>query len=171
MNTSPYRFTLRRSMVDRPRRPLGVTMVNPSTASEVFVSDAASNDNTIRSLIRIAEYNGFDGLVVTNLSPYKATDPVELVEAIRAGKDVFAAGDGSHIVEMARLCEVIVCAWGTAAGRHPALEARASAVRALLLEHKPVIHCFGRTKDGWPKHPLFLARETKIIPWATRGTA
>ncbi len=71
---------------------------------------------------------------------------------------------------MARECEVVVCAWGAAAGRHPALEARASYVQRLLLRHKAAIHCLGRTKSGWPSHPLYLPRETNIITWRTRAS-
>jgi hypothetical protein len=165
-----YRFTLRRSITDNPTRPLGICMVNPSMASEEFVDDKTSNDNTIRSVCRIAAHNGFDGIMVVNVSPFRATDPDRLVDAIRAGLDVFTPVDNDPaIAAMCARCEVVVAAWGAIPLKHRVLELRTSEVRAALLRHKPVVHCFGRTKDGWPKHPLFLPPHTQIVPFATRG--
>lgn len=160
---SLYRFTLERRWSDGSRR-LGVCMVNPSTAeSDVLGAD----DNTIRSLIRIATGAGFDGLVVGNVSPFRATNPIDLVDSLQAGIDVFQREENDrHLVDVCRRCEVVVCAWGAVVGRHPALEERASQVRELLLTHARRLHCFGKTKEGWPKHPLYLAATTPIVPFA-----
>ena len=163
-----YRFRLRRGR--RPFRTLGICMINPSQATDEFIDDKTSNDNTIRSLIRIAEFNQFDAIFVTNVAPYRATDPKELVEAIRAGVDVFKSHENAAaLADMASSCERIVCAWGAAAGLCSDLEKRASDVRAFLLILHPLLYCFGRTKTGWPKHPLYLPRETPIVPFASRS--
>lgn len=170
-NMSPYRYSLHRSIGDNPRRPLGVTMVNPSVATTEYIDDKTSNDNTIRSLIRIAEWNGFDAIFVTNISPWRATDPTELLEAIRSGKDVFSVKENAEaLAQMADLCGTVVCAWGAIAGRCYELDKAAGDTRRFLLDRRPLLHCFGRTKDGWPKHPLFLPRTTRIVPLATRET-
>ncbi len=171
MSTPTYRYTLRRSITDNPKRPLGVVMVNPSMATEEFVDDKTSNDNTIRSLCRIAQHNGFDAISVCNVSPFRATDPLDLIDAINAGVDVFKRAENmSALVTLARACEIVVAAWGATPLKHRVLEIAASETRAWLLIQKPVIHCFGRTKDGWPKHPLYLPAHTEIRPFATRGT-
>ncbi len=167
---SIYRHTLTRYLTDvTPQRWLGVVAVNPSTAESELVSDGKSNDNTVRSLLRIAAHNGFDAVLLANLSPFRATDPTRLIQAMEDGDDVFDYHENDRVlVELARHCEVVACAWGSIPMKHPALQRRASAVRELLLDHKPVLHCFGKTKGGWPKHPLFLPRATPLTVFATR---
>lgn len=166
-----YRHTLQRyvSGDTTPKRWLGVVMVNPSTAEADL---RGANDNTIHSLLRIAEHNGFDSLSVANVSPYRATDPRELIAALESGVDVFDRGENDRVLAaLARRCEAVVCAWGATPLKHPALALRASEVRALLLGHLPLLHCFGKTKDGWPKHPLYLPRATSLVPFASRGAS
>ena len=43
--------------------------INPSTAKPNEL------DNTLKSVKRIAEYNGFDGWIMYNVYPKRATDP------------------------------------------------------------------------------------------------
>lgn len=165
-----YRHTLTRYLTgETPRRWLGVVMLNPSTADGALTG---SNDATIRSLLRIAERNEFDGLSVANVSPFRATDPADLIDSLEAGIDVFDREENNRaLVALAARCEAVVCAWGATPLKHPALDRRTSEVRALLLDRKPVLHCFGRTKEGWPKHPLYLATATPLMVFATRGGA
>ena len=165
-----FRHILHRHVTDQaPTRWLGVVMVNPSTA-ESWVNGA--NDATIRSLLRIAERNEFDGLMVGNVSPFRATDPEDLFRALDSGTDVFDREENDRaLLALASRCEAVVCAWGATPLKHRALELRASEVRALLLGRKPVLHCFGKTKTGWPKHPLYLATATSLMVFATRSEA
>lgn len=148
-----------------PLRWLGVTMINPSTAEADVEGE---DDATIRSLLRIAAHNEFEGLLVCNVSPFRATDPRALIAAIEAGVDVFDRKDNDDALATLARCEAVVCAWGATPLKHPALDRRASEVRALLLARKPVLHCFGRTKEGWPRHPLYLPAATKLQVFAIR---
>lgn len=50
--------------------------INPSTA------EPENLDNTLKSVKRIAKSNGFDGWVMYNLYPQRATNPVDLDEEI-----------------------------------------------------------------------------------------
>jgi len=61
----------------------------------------------------------------------------------------------------------VVCAWGAVPSRHPAFSARAWEVRdrLVMVDGGRLLWCFGRTKDGWPKHPLFLPQTTRIVPY------
>ena len=170
---SPYRHTLTRHLTaETPRRWLGVVMVNPSMASEVFVSDKESNDNTIRSLLRSPSTTG--STRSRSLTSRRIGRPTrcELLAALEAGFDILDHQENdAALAALARRCEAVVCAWGATPLKHPALARRASEVRALLLGHLPLLHCFGKTKDGWPKHPLYLPRATSLVPFASRGAA
>lgn len=169
---SAFRHRLARNTAgtaSAPLHPLGVVMINPSKATEHFVDDKTSNDNTIRSLLRIADANGFDGILVANVSPFVATDPNDLIRAINAGADVWdAVKNEQALAGVAARCEVVAVGWGAAPLKHPHLDRRTSEVRAFLLGRKPVLHCFGKTKDGWPRHPLYLPTTTPLQVFAQR---
>jgi len=161
-----YRFILRRAAsplfkVERRRR-LGVVMLNPSTATDT------EDDATIRSLTSIAERNGYEAITVTNVSPYRATHPMDLVAAYqRDGIDIFARERNDEAIatmlaEVGRVC----CAWGANVNRHPDLESRASEIVRMIstyTEEGPF--CMHVTKEGHPRHPLYLPRTTVIFPW------
>lgn len=165
-----YRHTLTRYLTEaKPTRWLGVTMLNPSVAE----SDVqGANDPTIRSLMRIAAFNGFDGLEVCNLSPFRATNPTDLIWALDQGADVFdRPTNNHHLKQLTAKCETLVCAWGATPLKRTALAQRASEVRELFLVRRETIYCFGRTKDGWCRHPLYLPTATPLTVFAKRGGA
>ena len=171
-----YRRALRRGIEDgravawkSPVNPLGILGVNPSVALPDFTSDK-DNDNTVRSIARIAAFNGFDAFILGNVSPFVATDPNDLITAINSGVDVWDAAKNDGVLwALASKCEVVVCAWGAAPLKHKLLERRTSEVRALLLDAKGTLHCLGRTKDGWPRHALYMPTHTPIQVFANRA--
>lgn len=124
-------------------------MLNPSTA------DAALDDPTIRRCIGFSQRWGFGGLVVVNLFALRATDPKELL------KHRSPIGDRNDaFIKMAiEGCALTVCAWGTAGN----FMQRDEQVKNLLNGHKPV-H-LGLTKNGHPKHPLYLSSTTLAQDW------
>jgi hypothetical protein len=56
-----------------------------------------------------------------------------------------------------------VCAWGTSntSGLRKAIQARATEVLGILKKRE--LHCLGTTKDGSPRHPLYLAGATRLV--------
>lgn len=145
-----YRYTL-----ERKWGPGGdyvnFCMLNPSTA------DAADDDNTIKRCTRFAQDWGYSGLIVTNLFALRSTDPRAL--------DVHPEPVGPENDEWLRLvgrhASLVVCAWGA----DRAIGGRAGQVRRLLSAERLVLHHLGLTKDGHPKHPLFLPGRLTPQPW------
>ena len=136
--------------------------MNPSTA------DDTTDDATIRSLKGIAQHNGFDAFTVTNIAPYRASEPMDLVSAYqRDGIDIFARErNDAAIAAMLAECGRVCCAWGANVIRHPDLEARASEiVRMIATYTEGGPYCMHVTKEGHPRHPLYLPRTTVIFPW------
>jgi len=126
--------------------PMVFIGLNPSTA------DASLDDPTIRRCIGFARREGCGGLVMLNLFALRSTDPVLLYPAANpVGTD-----NDRHIRE--RAVGTVVAAWGA----HPLAAARAKEVQALLTV--PLL-CLGTTKDGSPRHPLYVRADAPLLPW------
>ncbi len=124
-------------------------MLNPSTA------DATLDDPTIRRCIAFSQAWGFRSLIVVNLFALRATDPRE----IRKHPDPVGRFNNHHIVEAMENSNKTVCAWG-AGGDYMD---RPDEIRHLI----PMNQLFhlGLTKDGHPKHPLYLPSNTELQRW------
>lgn len=145
-----YRYLLRRIWdVSKPRAL--VCMLNPSTA------DAYIDDATIRSLIRLFTALGYGGFEVVNLYGWRATDPRELA---KAADPVGPRTDAILEAAIGR-CDIMVCAWGA----HPMASERAQRVWEIAQSHRPAVFCFGTTKAGHPKHPLYIKTGTPLEVW------
>lgn len=134
-------------------------MLNPSTA------DAINDDPTIRKCVAFAQREGFGRLEVVNLFAYRATDPHDLVRAHAQGFDVVGPANDTAIqwagarTDSRGYCTKI-CAWGAHGGRFPE---RVAQVKALLQGEE--LFCFGVTKEGHPRHPLYLSLDTSLVTW------
>ncbi|WP_337054989.1 DUF1643 domain-containing protein [Pseudoxanthomonas sp. USHLN014] len=145
-----YRYSLGRAGLLGSGTVLFV-MLNPSTA------DADVDDPTIRRCVSFAAGWGFNRLEVANLFAFRATDPVAMLNAF----DPIGPENNAHLLAAAARADRIVCAWGVN-GRH--LQ-RAGRVRAMLTGAGHRLHHLGLTKDGHPKHPLYLAAATEPQEW------
>ncbi len=145
-----YRYALTRTWDADGRRVLFV-MLNPSTATEL------QNDPTVERCERRARALGFGAFRVCNIFAFRATDP----KVMRAQADPVGPGNDAAIRDGAEWANTLVCAWGT----HGAHLNRGSDV-ANLLGHtgKPLFH-LGLSKDGHPKHPLYIAYAQAPQPW------
>ena len=144
-----YRYRLGRRWDDGEGKMVYFLMLNPSTA------DAEVDDATIRRCMGFAMDWGYGRLVVGNLYGYRATDPRELARAV----DPVGPSNDSHVLSDAVLADRIVCAWGA----HPMASKRSEAMLGMLKEAglmRNVGH-LGMTKEGQPRHPLFLAKTTR----------
>ena len=122
---------------------------NPSKA------DALIDDPTVRRGWGYTRAWGYHRMVFMNTSPHRSTDPDS---ALMPPEAVLAEND-THLRFAAAEADLIVCAWGTKAS--PALAARAVAI---LRCQKP-LHVLALSKDGIPKHPLYLAKNTPLQPY------
>lgn len=144
-----YRYRLWR-IWDRDRHPTAFVMLNPSTA------DADLDDPTIRRCVGFARSWGAGGIVVVNLFAFRATDPADLARSGAGGVDLAGADRDLHLQEVFGVVDSVVCAWGAC----PVV--RSEHVRAVLslIPASVEVTCLGRTKEGHPRHPLYLAAST-----------
>lgn len=147
-----YRYTLWREF-DLDQRG-GYAMfigLNPSTADEV------QDDPTIRRCIGFAKRWGYGALCMTNLFAYRAIDPLDM----KRHPHPVGPENEQHLVRCAAEAGVVVAAWGT----HGYFMARGREVSTMLDD----LHCLGVTKDGSPKHPLYLPKNAELRTFGLHG--
>ena len=146
-----YRYLLRRTWDHNKPRAL-VIMLNPSTA------DAKIDDATIRSLTRLLRGLGYGSFEVVNLFAFRATDP----EALFKVADPVGPRNLGIIEAAIGRCDIAIYAWGA----HPmATDAASIDIRNAVSSRRPAAYCFGKTKSGAPKHPLYIKSGTALEVW------
>ncbi len=148
-DTGAYRYRLGR-VRDGGSGTVVFIMLNPSTA------DAEVNDPTIRRCIGFAWDWGHRALTVVNLFAYRATTPKEL----RRATDPIGPANDQHILAAVGAADAVVVAWGV----HGALHGRGREVMRLLSQG-PQLTCLGVTKEGLPRHPLYMPKRARPTPY------
>lgn len=151
-----YRYQLRRKWADG--KPAIVwCMLNPSTA------DALEDDATIRRIVSFSARRGYGRLEVVNLWALRATNP----DALQYHPDPVGQLNATAISQVLADPEVTmaVCAWGANLRRicpRPAMS-----LHFINTAHRNGVPtmCLGRTKEGYPKHPVRLSGETELVPY------
>lgn len=143
-----YRYLLTRELGEGDGTVV-FCMLNPSTA------DASANDPTIRRCIGYARSWDYARLEVVNLFAYRATKPDDMRRACdRRGEDIIGRGNDEYILDAAARAEMFICAWGA----HGSWLDRGRMVLHLLQREGYAAHCLDTTKDGLPRHPLYLRK-------------
>lgn len=151
-----YRYTLgRRWTQDLESGAAVFVMLNPSTA------DANKDDPTIRRCIGFAKALGCGGLHVVNLYAFRATKPADLWRA-----DYPIGPDNDEVLRetftaAAHEDRPVIAAWGANAP-----EARATFVSEMAREAGAPLLALGLTKDGAPRHPLYLSAAAVPTYWS-----
>ena len=127
-------------------------MLNPSTADEL------GPDPTVRRCIGFASSWGYQQLEIRNLFSLRSTDPRALYGADNPEGDPRNITD---ILNAAMAAAIVVCAWGV----HGSLRGRGAAVAAALRAQGTRLHHLGLTKDGHPRHPLYLPKDLRPAAW------
>ncbi len=141
--TGAYRYALTRRWRSSGRQ-VAFVLLNPSTA------DAERDDPTIRRCIGFARAWGFAAVEVVNLFAFRATEPAGLR---RAPRPVGPEND-SYLLAAQDRADELVLAWGI----HGAWLERDRAVLALLSAQAARPKCLGLTREGHPRHPLYLPK-------------
>ena len=150
-----YRYSLYRELdIDEgDTETITWMMLNPSTA------DALEDDPTIRRCMGFSARWGFAHMYVINVFAYRATSPADM----RAAIDPHGPENDHWIKKRTDPSEVgtVVFAWGTH-GSHLDIGPRMEKWVKELRKDKGC-SILGRTKEGHPKHPLYLANHTMLL--------
>ena len=137
-------------------------MLNPSTA------DGSEDDPTIRRCVSFATALGFDRLEVVNLFAFRATDPQELL-SVGPERDPVGFDNSRHIHEVLDRAGLIICAWGAHGGYLGQDETTLGWIENGNDREAEVV-ALGLTKDGHPRHPLYLPRSATPMPFNGRAS-
>ena len=151
-----YRYLLLRRWAAGGKSALYI-MLNPSTA------DALVDDPTIRSCVRLAFDNGYNAIEVVNLFAFRATDPNDLLH--REPSEIFGPENRQHIEAAMGRSAVLIAAWGS----HKSTLLGATEITLLADARNYTFHCFGVTRNGAPRHPLYIKGGTLLVPF--KGTS
>jgi len=127
-------------------------MVNPSTA------DALKDDPTIRRCVSFSKQWGCSLLCVVNLFAYRSKNPSDL----KCIFDPVGPDNDRWILDTVTGARIVVAAWGALDRSHPRVLAVESWLRS---GHIRELQCLGKTQNGSPRHPLYVPRDTKLVPW------
>lgn len=147
-NCGNYSYGLSRTWDEALPKVLFI-MLNPSTA------DANNDDPTIRRCINFAKSWGYGGIFVGNLFAYRCTSPSELLCIQNPVSDKIFEYELA-LIKMRRQSRIAICAWGNS-----------KIIEKLNPRHKPLrlidipLSYLELSKDGTPKHPLYLRGDLK----------
>jgi hypothetical protein len=146
-----YRYALTRTWGDAA--PVVWVMLNPSTA------DCFTDDPTIRRVRNFTQrlVPKAGGLTIVNLYALRATDPAELW----LHDDPVGPDNDYYIGSRAIGGRTIIAAWGV----HGARNGRGAHIAAELAAKGVELMCLGATKDGHPKHPLYVPGNTPLVQY------
>lgn len=150
-----YRYRLWRRW--KPGRIVTFCMLNPSTAT------ADVDDPTIRRCMGFAQSWGFGSLIIVNMYAWRDTDPKALRLRLDEGIDIVGPTNNISIYDACYAAEIVIAAWGDQSGL-PGFKARSENLRGLMGAASRVHH-LGLTKEGFPRHPLYLRKDLMATRW------
>ena len=156
---SEYRYILG----TRGKNPLICVGINPSTAKP----DAL--DNTLKSVQRIADGNGFDSFLMFNVYAQRATRPDDMEricneklheENMKAFRYLLSIGEKP----------AVWAAWGAIIEKRRYLPECVADMLRISREYDADWFCAGPiSKKGHPHHPLYLRKDEKLKPFDTES--
>lgn len=129
-------------------------MLNPS------VADADIDDPTIRRCMSFARREKAPGIRVVNLFAFRATDPRKL----KAADNPYGSGNFNALGQAISYSSVVVCAWGA----HQIAVNSGLTFRGRADASKVELKCLGRTREGHPRHPLYVRADQPLEPFPER---
>ncbi len=147
-----WRYVLKhtwRDLFDTEERAVAWIALNPSTADENRL------DPTLRRIRGFSMDWGFNTFYMLNLFGFRATDPKDML----AAEDPVGPENDRWICEIAKKSPFTVCAWGV----HGKYLDRQKAVFSELRALNCSLRYLELTKDGVPKHPLYLRKDLKPL--------
>lgn len=142
-----YRYTLWRTIDTGDDRSIAWCGLNPSTA------DHEKLDPTVTRIVKRSRAMGFSKVWMTNLFGFRATDPRDMKKQAYPVE----ANPGEYWEAVAPVyeeAEIIVCCWGVHGTNH----FRDAMWKIDVIDRgwSAKLRCLDRTKDGHPKHPLYI---------------
>lgn len=145
-----YRYRLWR-VWDHALPRVAFLLLNPSTA------DANVLDQTLRRCCGFAQVWGFGGFEVVNLFALRSTKPT----ALYTHRDPVGPANDATILDVTLRCALTIAGWGV----HGSFRERGETVRRMVTTANRELHVLALTKNGAPRHPLYLRGDLEPLVW------
>ena len=156
---SEYRYILG----TRGENPLICVGINPSTAKP----DAL--DNTLKSVQRIADGNGFDSFLMFNVYAQRATRPDDMEKQMNPHLHAQNMEAFRYLLSIGEK-PTVWAAWGAIIEKRNYLPECVAEMLRISREYDARWVCAGPvSKKGHPHHPLYLRKDEKIKPFDTEA--
>ena len=152
----PYYSEYRYILGTRGQKPLICVGVNPSTAAP------GDLDNTLKSVERVAHFNGYDSFIMFNVYAQRATRPDDMEHERNEllHRENMAAFDYALSLSDA---PAVWAAWGTVIEQRRYLPDCVRDMITLGEKHSARWFTAGnRSKKGHPHHPLYLRKDSVL---------
>ena len=156
---SEYRYILGA----RGKNPLICVGINPSTAKPDDL------DNTLKSVQRIADGNGFDSFLMFNVYAQRATRPDDMERQcnLRLHEENMKAW--RYLLSISEK-PAVWAAWGAIIEKRNYLPECVADMLRISREYDAEWFCAGAiSKKGHPHHPLYLRKDEKLKPFDTEA--
>ena len=156
---SEYRYILG----TRGKNPLICVGINPSTAKPDDL------DNTLKSVQRIADGNGFDSVLMFNVYAQRATRPDDMERVCNEKLHAENMKAFRHLLSIGEK-PAVWAAWGAIIEKRKYLPACVADMLRISREYDAEWFCAGPiSKKGHPHHPLYLRKDEKLKPFDTEA--
>ncbi len=156
---SEYRYILG----TRGKHPLICIGINPSTA------EPDNLDNTLKSVQRIAQGNGFDSFIMFNVYAQRATSPDDMEKVCNPALHRENLEAFRYVLSISER-PAVWAAWGAIIEKRKYLPDCVRDMLAAGEEFGASWYCAGAiTKKGHPHHPLYLRKDEKLRPFDVGG--
>lgn len=149
------------------KNPLICIGINPSTAAPDDL------DNTLKSVSRIAQGNGYDSWIMFNVYAQRATRPDDMdakLNELMHRENMAAFRYILSAVRDAGYSPAVWAAWGTIIEKRPYLPDCVRDMVSLGNEYGAHWVCAGKcSKKGHPHHPLYLRKNEKCAEFDVEG--
>ena len=157
---SEYRYILG----TRGERPLICIGINPSTAAPDDL------DNTLKSVERIALFNGFDSFIMFNVYAQRATDPDDMERVCNPLLHEENMKAFEYVLRLSKEKPAVWAAWGNIIEKRSYLPDCVRSMIALGERYGATWYSAGRiSKKGHPHHPLYLKKDTPLDAFDING--
>ncbi len=156
-------FDYRYILGTKGKNPLICIGINPSTA------EPGNLDNTLKSVERIANNNGYDSFIMFNVYPQRATNPDDMDEKLNLNLHKENMKAFRYILSSYKenYKPAVWAAWGTIIEKRPYLKQCVKDMVEIGEEFEAEWFTAGsRSKHkGHPHHPLYLKKDSIIEPF------
>ena len=153
---SEYRYILG----TRGENPLICVGINPSTAKPDDL------DNTLKSVQRIAQGNGFDSFLMFNVYAQRATRPDDMEKTCNWALHEENMEAFRYLLSIGK-SPTVWAAWGAIIEKRKYLPQCVAEMLRISREYDARWVCAGKvSKKGHPHHPLYLRKDERLKPFA-----